>query len=435
MKLKSFKIETYRSCKRTLFPINDDLTTLIGPNGSGKSNIMNAMYLFHQLINAKLIPLDQKQRYNTSNFQLVFSIENKTFNFNGKLYYETKQNQDTIHHCFFRWNFKNFIDFPQWFEIPFIYLKDKKIFTKEYNAKKEKFVETEFDTKLLGNIDDNAKEVILYLIGETYNFFNNMFFFEANMFSDPKICPDNLQYGADILLTEIFEHSYHLNFMDSLIKGYKQKSEEFNRFINLVNKNGIGLIDSFEKMVIELPLSLNDLNKRGKDKNFIEIIFPQFSINDQNLNMNQLSKGVFRALALIYYLLNSNCSLMLIEEPEFCIHHELLSKIIDMIKEHSKEKQIIFSTHSNFVIGKLKQENLLILKNTKKDGTTAKPLEKLLSKRDLKEFNEFLVEVGNLGDYWEEFCIDYYFDFDDLKYDDEDDNINNLVMFFTNPKG
>jgi len=101
MKLKSFKIETYRSCKRTLFPVNDELTTLIGPNGSGKSNIMNAMYLFHQLINAKLLPLDQRQRYNTSNFQLVFSIENKTFNFNGKLYYETKQNQDTIHHCFF----------------------------------------------------------------------------------------------------------------------------------------------------------------------------------------------------------------------------------------------------------------------------------------------------------------------------------------------
>jgi len=333
---------------------------------------------------------------------------------------------------FFRWNFKNFIDFPQWFEIPFIYLKDKKIYTKEYNAKKEKFVETEFDTKLLGNIDDSAKETILYLIGETYKFFNNMFFFEANMFSDPKICPDNLQYGADILLTEIFEHSYHLNFMDSLIKGYKQKSEEFNRFINVVDKNGIGLIDSFGTMELELPLSLKDLNKRGKDAEFIEIIFPQFNINDQDINMNQLSKGVFRTLALIYYLLNSNSSLMLIEEPEFCIHHQLLSRIIDMIKEHSKEKQIIITTHSNYLIGRLKQENLLILKNHKEDGTSAKPLEKLLSKRELKEFDEFLVEVGNLGDYWEEFCLDYYFD-DDLKFDDdEDDDDTHSAIFFIN---
>jgi len=31
----------------------------------------------------------------------------------------------------------------------------------------------------------------------------------------------------------------------------------------------------------------------------------------------------------------------------------------------------------------------------------------LLSKKELKEFYEFLVEVGNLGDYWEEFCLDY----------------------------
>ncbi len=57
---------------------------------------------------------------------------------------------------------------------------------------------------------------------------------------------------------------------------------------------------------------------------------------------------------------------MILEEPEVCIHHGLLDSILDLILESSEKKQIIISTHSDFVLDKLDPENVFMVTNNRK---------------------------------------------------------------------
>jgi predicted ATPase len=79
------------------------------------------------------------------------------------------------------------------------------------------------------------------------------------------------------------------------------------------------------------------------------LVVPSIKINNNELSPNQLSEGTFKTLALIYYILTDDSKILLVEEPEVCIHHGLLSSIMQLIKIQSKLKQIIISTHSDFV--------------------------------------------------------------------------------------
>ena len=96
----------------------------------------------------------------------------------------------------------------------------------------------------------------------------------------------------------------------------------------------------------------------------------------------------------------------MIEEPEVCIHHGLLSSIISLIKSQSKQKQIVISTHSDFVLDHLDPENLVLVKRQPNKGTKATQLSKSMSTNDYKVLREYLEESGNLGEYWREGGLD-----------------------------
>lgn len=115
-----------------------------------------------------------------------------------------------------------------------------------------------------------------------------------------------------------------------------------------------------------------------------------------------MSEGTFKTLALVFYILSDKSELLLIEEPEVCIHHGLLSSIIELIKIQSKKKQIIISTHSDFVLDKLTPENVILVKKNPDKGTVATPLTKHLSKNDYSALKDYLANSGNLGEYWKE---------------------------------
>lgn len=58
-------------------------------------------------------------------------------------------------------------------------------------------------------------------------------------------------------------------------------------------------------------------------------------------------------------------SVILLEEPENHLSHVKLNQLINKIAESEREKQIIISTHSNFVANKLGLSNLILLNNKK----------------------------------------------------------------------
>lgn len=197
----------------------------------------------------------------------------------------------------------------------------------------------------------------------------------------------------------------HELFIYDLYKTFKTDSKNFARYVSIINREGIGLIDDITFLDHSIPSSSykvrtgGQMQKIEKTKN---IVVPSITVDNLRLSPNQLSEGTFKTLALIFYIMNDDCELLLIEEPEVCVHHGLLTSIIELIKIESKKKQIFISTHSDYVLDKLQPENIVLVKKTREAGTTAETLTKSLSKNDFKALKEYLAESGNLGEYWKE---------------------------------
>ena len=248
------------------------------------------------------------------------------------------------------------------------------------------------------------------------NFFRCLFFirkasyYSATQFSDPSNCPVSIELEGNKRLPRYRNNRYHDKFIYDLYNSYKTDTSSFNRYLNTINENGIGLISNIEFYEYDLPNSTFEVKTGGTIKQIDkekQIVVPSFKIDKTTLTPNQLSEGTFKTIALIFYILNDTSDLLLIEEPEVCVHHGLLSSILELIKFKSSEKQIIISTHSDFVLDKLLPENIVLVFKDKEVGTTAMELDQYLSKDDYNGLKQYLNNVGNLGEFWKEGGFDY----------------------------
>jgi predicted ATPase len=130
------------------------------------------------------------------------------------------------------------------------------------------------------------------------------------------------------------------------------------------------------------------------------MIIPTVHVGGAQLSFNQLSEGTLRTLALLFYIVTDQSELLLIEEPEVCVHHGLLKSLIEVIKEYGRTKQIIFSTHSESVVDSLQPEQLLLVNKDPNRGTIVSSLTKSMSKSGYDALKKYLSTVGTLGEYW-----------------------------------
>jgi predicted ATPase len=82
---------------------------------------------------------------------------------------------------------------------------------------------------------------------------------------------------------------------------------------------------------------------------------------DKDLRADLLSDGTVNITALIVALYFEEKEVVIIEEPERNIHPHLISRMIEMMKEASKKKQIIVTTHSPEVVKHAGLDNLLLI--------------------------------------------------------------------------
>ncbi|MDT3738465.1 MAG: AAA family ATPase [Candidatus Kapabacteria bacterium] len=410
MKLKSFKIQNYKSCQKTELQLNEELTCLIGVNGSGKTNILNAIFLIklkgyltlfgkniesfkQSIVNIELIDDDMKILYIRG--RIIFDID--------------EHNKDYIQDVIFKMNFKNFIKNQNWFNIPLMDISNYSSIIQDMkerlNSKKDFFSELYmFDIKLQ-KVDIKSINIIEKLYILAYNFFSNINYYSASIFAEPTKCPSSVEFENNQPKIKLNSEIGHIKFIIDLFELSKKKETDFKSYLNIVNKSGIGLIDNIIFTEVPLPSQSYEVksaeNIKVKESKRL-LVVPNFQIDGINLSPNQLSEGTFRTLALIFYILNDDSKLLLIEEPEVCVHHGLLSSIIELIKSQSKHKQIIISTHSDFVLDQLEPENIVLVKRDDKKGTTIKSLTKSMSRNDYKALRNYLNETGNLGEYWKE---------------------------------
>jgi predicted ATPase len=132
------------------------------------------------------------------------------------------------------------------------------------------------------------------------------------------------------------------------------------------------------------------------------VVIPQFRLGRQNLSPNQLSEGTFKTLTLLFHVITGDSTALLIEEPEVCVHHGLLSSILGLVKSYSRHKQMILSTHSDYVLDHVSPENVYRVTFDKSSGTSARPIRKTMTAKEYSALRAYLENEGNLGEYWRE---------------------------------
>jgi predicted ATPase len=92
-----------------------------------------------------------------------------------------------------------------------------------------------------------------------------------------------------------------------------------------------------------------------------------------------ISDGTINITELIVALYFEKNGLTIIEEPGRNIHPYLISKVIDMMKEVSQNKQIIITTHNPEIIKYAGLNNILILSRDENGfSTVTRPNKKTL---------------------------------------------------------
>lgn len=98
---------------------------------------------------------------------------------------------------------------------------------------------------------------------------------------------------------------------------------------------------------------------------------------NQYLPASFLSDGTIYITALIIALYFDRKPIIIIEEPERNIHPYLISRLVNMMKEVSEEKQIIITTHNPEVIKHAGLQNIyLVSRNEEGFSTISKPSDK-----------------------------------------------------------
>ena len=97
-----------------------------------------------------------------------------------------------------------------------------------------------------------------------------------------------------------------------------------------------------------------------------------------------ISEGTIAAIALVVVLYFEDSPLVVFEEPDRGMHPKLMSRVVEMMKEVSKEKQVIITTHHPEMVRYAGVENLLFVSRDK-DGFSqiSRPADKTMVKQFL----------------------------------------------------
>ncbi len=239
---------------------------------------------------------------------------------------------------------------------------------------------------------------------ELYSSLDKINYYSATQFTNPSESPTSIEIENDGRFKfPGMRGNYSKAFLYDIYTAFKSNSDKYNDYLSLINQNGIGLVDSLDFKEVEISSLYYTVRTGGKlekkEKKKV-LVIPQILIGNNILSPSQLSEGTYKTLALLFYLVTDTSSLLMIEEPEVCVHHGLLGSIMDLIINYSKEKQIVISTHSDTVLDNLDIENIFVVYKDKINGTKIKNIRRSLKAKELHALRNYLENEGSLGEYW-----------------------------------
>jgi len=405
MKISKISIKSYRSCKSTIFSPHEELTVLIGPNGSGKTNILSAIKLLSNLLYVR-----RRARFKEREETLSTVSEIKTwFDYDGKSIIHTakinavtnERNEDEVLSTDENWYMYQITGSRKKLNLPLEVLFDIFHYPQRYSGAKDRsgFLKGYMSER---GFDDKAVSAMSAVV----EFISSMAYYSASQFTNPSNCPISFEVESGAvsgLRRGISIRSSHKALLYDMYVEYKEQTDAYNEFISIVGPEGIGLIEGIEFKEITTSSSSVSVLTGGritKSEKINLLIVPGFYVSDNTLSPSQLSEGTFKTLALVFYLITDKSTMLMIEEPEVCVHHGLLNSIIELINIYSKEKQIFISTHSDTVLDSMDIQNIFAVRRTHEEGTSVRNISRSMKNKEREALKEYLASEGSVGEYW-----------------------------------
>lgn len=402
MYIKRISIKNYRSCISCNWAPNKELSVLIGPNGSGKTNTLSAMKLLKAL--AGMAPTRRGNKDPAAvraTIRTVFSVDGIEVTHTAKIGVSTNErNLDEVTEAQEFWIIPSSkretakLSFPSWF------LKMAR-----QNGGARDTWGNERSSSFYGWLKRNkVEDKTISSLLKIHDFMHGISYYGASQFTNPASAPVSFEVEGDEARRIGISISGHKKFLFDLYQDFLGKTTSYQQYLSLAGPEGIGLVEALSFNEINTSSSSYTVKTGGgivtKEK-INKIIVPQFQVSGGvTLSPNQLSEGTFKTLALLYYLVTDKSSLLMIEEPEVCIHHGLLSSVIETIKSYSADRQTIISTHSDLVLDRIELGNVFSVRRDPELGTLVSSVGKSIKGARMKALKDYLHNEGNLGEYW-----------------------------------
>jgi len=182
---------------------------------------------------------------------------------------------------------------------------------------------------------------------------------------DPRLAKNAMPLSGKVELSENGEN------LALVINKILRKHDDHTKFITLIR----------ELLPFITDLSISKLT----DKSVHYIVQEKYFEKDY-FHSSLISDGTANILAIVIAIFFNDSDIIVIEEPEKNIHPYLLNKLIDLMKDASRNKQIIITTHNPEIVKHAGIENLyLITRNNEGISDISKPASKKRVKMFLKE--------------------------------------------------
>lgn len=214
-----------------------------------------------------------------------------------------------------------------------------------------------------------------------------------------KLHPKTLLVELPLFVPPLFSDISIYDFDPKLCQGAapitgKAELEENGKNLAIVLKNIMenkGKKRSFFNLLGDVLPFVKDMDvERFVDKSLL-FKFKEVYAPNVYLPATFMSDGTINITALIVALYFEENPLIIIEEPERNLHPFLISKVVQMLKDASENKQIIVTTHNPEMLKYANLGDILLLSRDKKGFSTIfRPCEKAAIKTFLK--NEIGIE-------------------------------------------
>lgn len=387
--LKQVRLKNYKSIIDAEIDFKPGLNIIIGNNGSGKTNFLNYTY--------DVLSLEWD---NKSELDAKFTIKNENNLY--KFLVEKKRDVEVL---------------PNKSLDEILNRKNKATFKVLINNSLQEESEANSANFLLGNnkvLDYNLKFVHHGIpIEQDIVERPVQLLFTFNSLDDTSV---GIQTKFIESVISKLAYSVFFNEQQFDVSKVQASIEELDIFFNNLQQALKAHTD-----IKDLRISSNFNLYPNKDKKKIDVhnLFLEFYLNQVWIPYSSLSDGSKRLFYVISEILSyrtteiiigafnsqnlnelpSPKEIILLEEPELGIHPHQLHKLMLFIKEQSKTKQIILTTHSPQVLNILDADELdriIICNYDQKKGTQLKHL----TEKQIKKGQMYMQNEGFLSDYW-----------------------------------